>query len=97
LTVTEEMTIGLLTLDLFIPGADSLKSKRYVMRSLKDRLKKFNVSVAEEANDLWQRSTLFIACVTTDSPHLYSTFENVKKIILSESSVEVLKMEMELL
>jgi len=52
------MPIASLTLELRIEGAHSLKDKRQVVRSMKDRLRvKFNVSVAEmEATDLWQRA-----------------------------------------
>ncbi|HEB76093.1 MAG TPA: DUF503 domain-containing protein [Nitrospirae bacterium] len=91
------MIVGLLTLDIFIPEAGSLKSKRFVVRSLKDRLSKFNVSVAEDANNLWQRTTIAVACVTNETSHLYSTFEKIKKLVLSESSIEVLRMDIELL
>ncbi|GBE33671.1 hypothetical protein BMS3Bbin06_00183 [bacterium BMS3Bbin06] len=91
------MIVGLLTFELFIPEAGSLKSKRYVIRSIKDRLKKYNVSVAEEASNLWQRSVLSVVCVTNDTSHLYSTFEKIKRLINSEVSVEVLNVEMELL
>ncbi len=82
------MIIGLLTLDIFIPEAGSLKSKRFVIRSLK---------VAEDANNLWQRTTISIVCVTNDTSHLYSTFEKIKNLILSDASLEVLKMDIELL
>jgi len=60
------MVVGLLSVELFIPEARSLKDKRAVLRSLKDRLKKFNVAVAEvEDQDLWQRAGLGIAAVAT--------------------------------
>jgi hypothetical protein len=91
------MIVGLLTLELYFPTAGSLKSKRYVLRSIKDRLKKFNVSVAEDANNLWQKSTLAIACVSNDSAHLYSVFEKVKKQILSNAEVEIIRIDMEIL
>ncbi len=54
------MPIGLLTLEIYIPEAHSLKDKRQVLRSLKDRLRgKFNVAVAElEGQDSWQRSVV---------------------------------------
>jgi uncharacterized protein len=54
------MPVGLLTLEIHIPEAHSLKDKRQVLRSLKDRLRgKFNVAVAElEHQDLWQRVTV---------------------------------------
>src|SRR2546429_4954872 len=54
------MPVGLLTLELHIPDAQSLKDKRQVLRSLKDRLRRdFNVAVAElEHHDRWQRSVV---------------------------------------
>jgi uncharacterized protein YlxP (DUF503 family) len=59
------MTVGLLTLELHISGARSLKDKRMVLRGVKDRLKKFNVAVAEvEHQDLWQRATLGIVAIS---------------------------------
>lgn len=61
------MTVGLLTIELHIPGAHSLKEKRMVLRRIKDRLKKFNVAVAEvEHQDLWQRAELAVVTVSTD-------------------------------
>lgn len=61
------MVVKLLTVELYIPYAVSLKDKRAVLRRLKDRLKKFNVSVAEVGHhDLWQRAGLgFVAIGTT--------------------------------
>ena len=41
------MVVGLLTVELHVPGAQSLKDKRHVVRRIKDRLKKFNVAVSE--------------------------------------------------
>jgi uncharacterized protein YlxP (DUF503 family) len=68
--------IGVLTLELRIESSHSLKEKRHVVQSLKDRLRhKFNVSVAEIANqDLWQRAT--VAAVTVSSDR-----ENAEKVL----------------
>lgn len=62
------MVVGILQVDLSIPGADSLKSKRMVLRSLKDRIRReFNVSIAEVAdNDQWHSASLAIAVVSND-------------------------------
>jgi uncharacterized protein YlxP (DUF503 family) len=62
------MVIASLELELTIPGADSLKAKRMVLRSLKDRLRRqFNVSVAEVAdNDQWQSAALAVVVVSND-------------------------------
>jgi uncharacterized protein YlxP (DUF503 family) len=68
--------IGVLTLELRIETSHSLKEKRHVVQSLKDRLRhKFNVAVAEIAHqDLWQRAT--IAAVTVSSDR-----ENAEKVL----------------
>ena len=72
------MNIGLLTLEVVIPYAQSLKDKRQVIRSLRDRLKKFNVSVAECGHqDLWQRSTLGIVAIASDHAILERTLQTV--------------------
>jgi len=68
------MIVGLLTLDLHFPESNSLKDKRWVLRSIKDRIRnKFNVSVAEVgANELWQRSVIGIACVANETTMMHS-------------------------
>jgi len=64
------MTIGLLSVELHIPGARSLKDKRMVLRRIKDRLKKFNVAVSEvEHHDLWQRAAIAVVTVSPDQSH----------------------------
>jgi len=62
------MVVGVRQVDLTIPGADSLKAKRMVLKSLKDRIRReFNVSVAEvEDNDQWQSAGLAVAVVSND-------------------------------
>lgn len=66
------MPIGLITLDIYIPDAQSLKDKRQVLRSLKDRLRgHFNVAVAElDHQDLWQRAVVGIVGISADGHHL---------------------------
>jgi len=64
------MVVGLLTIELFIPGSQSLKEKRAVLRRIKDRVKKFNIAVSEvEHQDLWQRAGIAVVTVSTDRPH----------------------------
>lgn len=66
------VVIALLTLDIHIPEAHSLKDKRMVVRRLKDRLRtKFNVAVSEvDHQDLWQRSQLSVVTVGSDETFL---------------------------
>jgi uncharacterized protein YlxP (DUF503 family) len=70
------MQIGLLTLEIHISDAQSLKDKRQVLRSLKDRLRAhFNVAVAElEHQELWQRSKVGVVSISSDSRHLEESF-----------------------
>ncbi len=60
--------IGLLSVELHLPSARSLKDKRMVLRSVRDRLKKFNVAVAEiDHQHLWQRAALGIVAISHSS------------------------------
>lgn len=73
------MPVGLLTLDLHIPDAQSLKDKRQVLRRLKDRLRRqFNVAVAElEHHDVWQRSVIGVVTLSNEEKHLREMLQKV--------------------
>jgi hypothetical protein len=62
------MSLGLLTIDLYLPGCKSLKEKRSRLKPLITRLhKEFNISVSEfDHHDVWQSATLACALVTRD-------------------------------
>jgi uncharacterized protein YlxP (DUF503 family) len=70
-------TIALLTLEIHIPHAQSLKDKRMVVRRLKDRLRsKFNVAVSEtDHQDLWQRAALSVATIGSDEEYVRQTLQ----------------------
>ena len=73
------MPVGLLTLELHIPDAQSLKDKRQVLRSLKDRLRRdFNVAVAElDHHDTWQRSVIGIVTLSNEEKHVAEVLQKV--------------------
>ncbi len=73
------MPIGLLTLEIHIPDARSLKDKRQVLRSLKDRLRnQFNVAVAElDHQDVWQRALVGVVTLSNDEQHLRESLDHV--------------------
>jgi len=73
------MPIGLLTLEIHLPDARSLKDKRQVIRSLKDRLRsQFNVAVAElDHQELWQRAVVGVVSLSSDSHHLKQSLQAV--------------------
>jgi uncharacterized protein len=64
--------IALLTLDIHIPHAQSLKDKRMIVKRLKDRLRsKFNVAISEvDHQELWQRAQLSAVTVGNDAAYL---------------------------
>jgi len=91
------MVIGLLLLELHIPGAESLKDKRQALRGMETRMRdRLNVSVAEvEHQDLWQRARLAVVAVNTDQRHLDATLQAALKEAERASLVEVLDVHRE--
>jgi uncharacterized protein YlxP (DUF503 family) len=73
------MPVGLLTLELHIPDARSLKDKRQIIRSLKDRLRrKFNIAIAElDFHDVWQSSTIGIVTLSNAHQHVEESLQHV--------------------
>jgi uncharacterized protein YlxP (DUF503 family) len=68
---------------LRLPENQSLKGKRRVTQSIVSRVRtRFNVSIAEvEDNDLWQRLTLGISCVSNDGRHANEMLSRVVQYI----------------
>ena len=85
------MTIGLLTVQLFISNSGSLKQKRMVLKSLKDRLRKnFNVSVAElDAHDKWQRAVLGVVSIGPEGRHVNGVLDQVVNFIRRNGNVDI--------
>jgi len=77
--VANTMPVGVLTLEIQIPYAHSLKEKRAVLRKIKDRLRaRFNVAVAElDHQDVWQRATLGVVSISDSQTLLDSVFRQV--------------------
>ena len=73
------MAVGLLTLELHLAEAQSLKDKRQVIRSLKDRLRaNFNVAVAElDFEDTWQRSVVGVVTLSNEEQHVEESLQKV--------------------
>lgn len=74
-------SIGVLTLDIHIEDAHSLKEKRHVVKGLKDRLRsRFNVAVAEiDYQDSWQRAVVSAVTVSSDHAHADSVLQCVER------------------
>jgi uncharacterized protein YlxP (DUF503 family) len=73
------MPIGKLILELSIPHAQSLKDRRQVLRSLKDKLRHgFNASVAElDEATVWNRATVGVVAISGSKPYLTGQLEQL--------------------
>ncbi len=93
------MIIGLCTVELHFPEAQSLKSKRKILVSLKTRLQnRFNISIAEiDESHLWQKAILGIASVANETARVNQTLDHVLKDIRANPSLELLRSQIELL
>ena len=89
--------VTLLTIELLIPHAQSLKEKRSAVRGLKDRIRsKFNASVAEVGyQDKWQRSVVVVCFVGGDKRHLESDAAHVRTICEEAVDVEIVAINQE--
>lgn len=93
------MIIGVLTVELFLGEANSLKEKRRVLKSVIDRIKnRFNVSVAEVGEqDTWQRSTLGVSFVSCEQAHVHQVLAAVVRFIESQGTVLITDYQTDLL
>lgn len=72
--------VGVLTLEIRVEHSHSLKEKRHVVKSVKDRLReRFNVSVAEiDHLDSWQASVIAAVTVSNDRVHAEQVLQAVE-------------------
>jgi len=91
------MHILLITLELHIPLAHSLKDKRSYIKSLKDRIShRFNVSIAEiDFLDDWQRAMFGICIISNDKSYLDKQYSLIESMVIDFSGLEVAKITRE--
>lgn len=92
------MVVGAMRWELSLPGCTSLKEKRMVVRSLKDRIAhRFKVSVAEtDHQDVWTRAQIAVAVVSNDGGHADEVLDNVDRLVQQEARVLILDRHREL-
>ena len=94
---TDRMVVGTLNLKLAIFGAYSLKDKRRVVNSLKERLKgRFNVSVAEVGSlDRWQQAELGVALVANDGQFVQTALDKLVDYVRQDTSASLVDCQRE--
>jgi hypothetical protein len=92
------MVVASQTWELSLPGCASLKEKRSVIRSLRDRLRaKFNVSVAETGlQDAHARAEISIALVATDRRLAESMLDKVDGFVEEHSGAVIVRLDREI-
>ena len=85
-------------LELELPFASSLKEKRKTLRSIKDRLRRKNVSVVESENqDRWQRATVELALAAVSLSAAEEKREEIRRALLNYEEIRILEWREEFL
>ena len=86
------MFVGIVRIELHLPASGSLKDKRSVVRSLKERIRqRVQASVAEvDHQDLWQRAALGVAVVSGESRQVDERLQAVRQLVHGTHGAELL-------
>ena len=86
------MFVGIVRIELHIPAAGSLKDKRSVVRSLKERIRvRVHAAVAEvDYQDLWQRAALGVAVVSGEHRQVGEMLQSVRRLVEGAHGAELL-------
>lgn len=93
------MKVGLVQMEFLIPGARSLKDKRRVMKSIKERLRsRFNCSVAEVAlQEKWGRARLAASVVAAESSHAHEQMDAIVRFAQNHHEAEMVDASIEII
>jgi uncharacterized protein YlxP (DUF503 family) len=86
------MFVGIVRIELHIPGVSSLKGKRSVVRGLKERIRqRVHAAVAEvDHQDLWQRATLGAAVVSGEGRQVGEMLQSIRDLVNATPEAELL-------
>ena len=89
------MVVGVTRWDLHLAACQSLKDKRRVVKSLKDRLhQKFGVSASEvDHQELWQRAAIAAAIVSGDARHAEEVLTACDRLVQAEPAATIIACE----
>jgi uncharacterized protein len=86
------VVVGVVVWELEILGAQSLKDKRRVVSSLKERLQsRFKVSAAETRHqDLWQRAEIAACVVSGEQRHVTDVLDSADRLVTGDMRARVI-------
>lgn len=93
------MEVGILQFTVRLRGCRSLKEKRHVLKSIKERLRsRFNVSVAEiDDHELWQKGTVGVVMCSNEAAGLRSQLDKIVMMLRLHPTAELIDHQIELL
>lgn len=93
------MIVGILSVSLQVPGSQSLKDKRQVIKSLIEKTKnRFNVAVAEIGDqELWQRALIGIVTIANDKKFVNQVLDKVLNFVRSNPIIHLIDYQIEIL
>lgn len=89
------MTVGVIVWELEVLGSQSLKDKRRVVKSLKERLQaRFRVSAAETAHqDVWQRAEIAACVVSGEHAHAAEVLDAMDRLVTGDMRARVIRVQ----
>ncbi|MEK6545144.1 MAG: DUF503 domain-containing protein [Nitrospinota bacterium] len=92
------MFVGICRIELFLHSNDSLKGKRRILKSIKERIRNnFNVSISEVgSNDKWQTAEIGVAAISNEKRHLNSILNKVVDFIDAMHTAEMVGYNIEI-
>lgn len=86
------MIVGIMALDLVAENSHSLKEKRHIVSSMKEKLKnKFNISLIEsDYQDLWQKIQLTIVMAANKKVIVEKVFHQIEELIFLNYGVQII-------
>jgi uncharacterized protein len=93
------MEVGILQFTVLLRGSHSLKEKRHVLKSIKDKLRaRFNVAVAEvDDHELWQKGTLGLVTCSNDAGRIRSLLDKIVMMLRLHPTAELVDHQIEIL
>jgi len=92
------MFLGYIKLVIFIPHSKSLKDKRQVIESLRNKLQNnFNVAVAEKPSDKWQSAELSLACINYNKAKVNSLIERIEDFVRFNGDFSIIEIEKQII
>lgn len=87
--------IGFCSFDIYLPGCRSLKDKRIILSSIKQKLRKeYNIAISElDYNDFWQRTLLGVVTVSNSEKRICSIFDKILLYLENNPAIEVINQE----